>query len=147
MTRLRYYWGRLRGSFWFLPGVMTASAVALASATVAVDSSESAHIGGSTTSADLMSLLGQGQATGQYDGFIVKLTPSSACRSRSPHRSRTAVRTSGTTFSCGCSDRSSSSSSTGAVCSRASVVSSRPTWIAPATNASTVAEREDMLTT
>jgi hypothetical protein len=44
--------------------------------TVAVDASGSAHIGGATTSANLMSLLGApAQATGLYDGFIVKLTP------------------------------------------------------------------------
>lgn len=37
LTRLGYWWDSLRGSFWFLPAVMTTVAVGLSFATVAVD--------------------------------------------------------------------------------------------------------------
>lgn len=37
LTRFGYWWDSLRGSFWFLPAVMTAAAVGLSFATVAVD--------------------------------------------------------------------------------------------------------------
>lgn len=39
-TLLLKYWDRIRSGFWFVPGIMTAAAVALAFATVALDDSE-----------------------------------------------------------------------------------------------------------
>jgi uncharacterized membrane protein len=36
-TRLRYFWETLRGSFWFLPAILTVAAVALSFLTVALD--------------------------------------------------------------------------------------------------------------
>ncbi len=38
-NRLRFWWESLRGSFWFLPAVMTAGAAVLALAMVAIDRS------------------------------------------------------------------------------------------------------------